>query len=286
MSEDNLAAPILTEVVGQPVSGGHIEVAGTAQSGLSSIPTISFSGTVTLYDADTVVGTGTVDRSGNFDIETASTFEDGLYDLKAVETGNGLTSPASTGLLVPIGTQAQIELYYSQILQRTASSAEVNAWVTAETSGQLTYSQILSDIVNSPEAVEFVDPIIRLYEVALGRIPDQAGLQGWENALASGAITEAQIAQAIVNSPEFLADHGGTNQVTATFVAGLYQTALGRQGSAAEIHSWVNSGQTAAQILRGFSDSAQFVHDTQVQIAELLTSAGQGLQVFDGHSLV
>jgi len=274
-----LPAPVLTGVVGQPGGNGPIEVQGTSEVTDPTGDTITLSS-----PGISIAGGGAVDSNGDFDATTFN-LADGIYPITATESQGSLTSTPSAPLLVAVGATAQIELYYEQVLQRTGSSAEVNAWMTAETSGQLTFSQILSDFVNSPEAVQFVDPIIRLYEAALGRIPDQAGLQGWENALASGAITEAQIAQAIVNSSEFLADHGGTNQVTAAFVAGLYETVLGRPGSAAEINSWVNSGQTAAQILAGFSDSPEFIHDTQAQIVGLLTSAGQGLGVFDGRSL-
>jgi uncharacterized repeat protein (TIGR03803 family) len=194
-------------------------------------------------------------------------------------TGTGFQSsslPSGTGY-----TGSQIDTIYQEVLQRPASTAEQNAWVTAEADGQVTAAQVLSDIVTSAEAVQFVYPIIRLYQASFDRVPDQAGLTGWVDAWRSGALTEGQIAQAFVNSSEFLSDYG-TTQVSTAFVGSLYQNVLGRQGSVSEISAWVNSGENAAQVLVGFSDSAEFQNDTRAAIIGFLDAAANGTESYHG----
>jgi hypothetical protein len=175
-------------------------------------------------------------------------------------------------------------MIYLDVLQRTAATDEQNNWVTAETAGLVTGPQIVSDIVNSPEAMQFVYPVIRLYQAAFDRVPDQAGLMGWAHALWAGAITETQVAQGLIGSPEF-AFHYGTSQVSTAFVSALYTNVLGRQGSDSEISAWVNSGQSASQILTGFSDSAEFAHNTQVKVVGFLDAAAAGTETYHGSLL-
>jgi len=178
-------------------------------------------------------------------------------------------------------TAAQINEIYEAVLQRPAATAEQNLWVSAEIAGQITAPQVLSEIVTSAEAIDFVYPVIRLYEAAFDRVPDQPGLMGWVGALAAGALTEAQVAQDFVNSPEFLV-HYGTTQVSTSFVSALYENVLGRQGSASEIDAWVNSGESASQILMGVSDSAESFHDTQAKAVGFLTAAALGTETYTG----
>ena len=58
-------------------------------------------------------------------------------------------------------------------------------------------------IVASSEASSFVDPIIRLYEVAFGRQADEAGLTNWVNTFRNGTSFET-IALVFTGSPEFI----------------------------------------------------------------------------------
>ena len=170
---------------------------------------------------------------------------------------------------------AQIQQIYLAVLQRSASTADANAWSTA-TNGTLTDAQVIADIVSSPEAVEYVDPIVRLYQAAFGRIPDEAGLKGWENSFKSGALSELQIVSDFISSAEFTARYGATNPngaPTSAFVQLLYQNVLGRQGSQSEVSGWVNSGQTDAEIMLGFVNSAEFISDTNSAVNTFLTNA-------------
>ncbi|HEX5500604.1 MAG TPA: Ig-like domain-containing protein, partial [Thermomicrobiales bacterium] len=86
-------APVLTNVVGQPVNGGKIEVQGGGEAG----------DTLTLYEGTKQVGSGTVAADGTFDIITTSTFTDGTHPLTATETDAiKRVSAASAGLSVAV----------------------------------------------------------------------------------------------------------------------------------------------------------------------------------------
>ena len=85
--------PAITSVVGQPANDGTVELDGTGSK---------VGDTVNLYaDGNTtnIVGTGTVDTSGNFDITTNATFVDGTHSFTAVESGIPVSSlPFSVGV--------------------------------------------------------------------------------------------------------------------------------------------------------------------------------------------
>ena len=111
--------------------------------------------------------------------------------------------------------------------------------------------------------------VLRLYQAAFGRAPDQPGLHNWINAIDQGA-TLSSVAGGFIGSAEFAARYGvGLN--TTAFVTALYQNALGRAPDAAGLANWtsqLDSGQiTQAQALVGFSESPENRADTAGQVA-------------------
>jgi Domain of unknown function (DUF4214) len=83
--------------------------------------------------------------------------------------------------------------------------------------------QIIVGVIE--QSVEYrTDEVERLYQQLLNRNADAQGLNGFVNALGSGA-TILQVEAAIVGSPEFFQDAGGTNQ---GFVTALYGDLLHR----------------------------------------------------------
>ena len=111
--------------------------------------------------------------------------------------------------------------------------------------------------------------MLRLYQAALGRAPDQPGLHQWISNLQAGVPLTA-LATAFLGSPEFAARFGA-GLGTAGFVTALYQNALGRAPDAAGLASWtsqIDGGQmTRAQVLVGFSESAENRANTAGQVA-------------------
>lgn len=101
--------------------------------------------------------------------------------------------------------------------------------------------------------------VSRLYEVALGRGADAYGLNQWTDLIDAGAPLSA-LANGFLGSPEFNARYGPLND--GQFVAQLYRNSLGREPDAAGLASWTNllaSGASRADVLTGFSESAEYV---------------------------
>ena len=145
--------------------------------------------------------------------------------------------------------------------------------------GQVDTLQGVADVqfLDGREVFDPAEPaaqVLRLYQAALGRAPDQAGLHGWIGALEQGAPLSG-LAASFLGSAEFAARYGtglGTAGLSpAAFVTALYQNALGRAPDAAGLAGWVgeiSSGQvTQAQALVGFSESAENQARTAGQVA-------------------
>lgn len=101
--------------------------------------------------------------------------------------------------------------------------------------------------------------VSRLYEVALGRGADAYGLNQWTDLIDAGAPLSA-LANGFLGSPEFNARYGPLTD--GQFVAQLYRNSLGREPDTAGLASWTNllaSGASRADVLTGFSESAEYV---------------------------
>lgn len=117
-----------------------------------------------------------------------------------------------------------------------------------------------------------------LYQGALGRTPDTAGLIYWENIyqtlpasvqamgayglsdVSAGYNGNLSVAAGFTNSAEFIAKYGTlTNQ---QFVTNLYANVLDRAPDTAGFNYWMNalsSGQSREHVLVGFADSAEAI---------------------------
>ena len=71
--------------------------------------------------------------------------------------------------------------------------------------------------------------VARLYEAALDRLPDQAGLNFWIGAVQGGQPLSS-LASGFLASPEFQSRFGGAGASNAAFVDQLYVNVLGRPG--------------------------------------------------------
>jgi serralysin len=97
----------------------------------------------------------------------------------------------------------------------------------------------------------------RLYQAALGRTPDKAGLGFHINSLDNGLALTA-VAQGFINSPEFASKYGALDN--SQFVTQLYQNVLhrGPDGSGLSYHVGnLDAGMSRAQVLVGFSESPE-----------------------------
>ncbi len=186
----------------------------------------------------------------------------------AVDTA---TSSAAV-LSVSLNDQALVQLLYLDVLDRPADVGGLANFVAALAAGQ-TPSAVLGDLLGSPEyGLRQVEPVIRLYYVALVRPPDYTGLQNWSNALHAGALTLTQAANQFVASPEFQLRYGTLDNMQ--FVQQLYLNVLGREADTAGLNDWLgqlNDGTSRGAVMVGFSESNEFKQDVanEVEIVRL-----------------
>ncbi|GJE41419.1 DUF4214 domain-containing protein [Methylobacterium soli] len=193
-----------------------------------------------------------------------------LKDLGAPVLGAATTGSQDTGY--------QINSVYRAVLQRSASLSEQQFWLAQETAG-VAPNHVRTAITTSAEADAYVDPIVRLYSVAFGRVPDQGGLNAHVNALQGNSLFS--VAANFVKSPEFAQLHGATS-VTDTLLQSFYANALGRFGSAGELESWKASGRSVEAILVGFSESPEFQGRSQAKVQAFLDAAAHGAANYTG----
>ncbi|MBB5692965.1 DUF4214 domain-containing protein [Muricoccus pecuniae] len=100
--------------------------------------------------------------------------------------------------------------------------------------------------------------VYRVYQAALGRAPDSVGLNGWVEAVESGAPLDS-IAAGFIRSAEFTTRFGTLDD--AGFIARTYQNVLGRAPDPAGASGWMSglaSGMSREAMLVGFSESVEF----------------------------
>lgn len=101
----------------------------------------------------------------------------------------------------------------------------------------------------------------RIYQAAFDRAPDAAGLDYWIDVLDSGAKGMTDVAADFLSSREFQQTYGALS--TQDFIEELYENILQRGGEDAGIDYWTDQldtgAQSRAQVLAGFSDSAENV---------------------------
>ena len=98
----------------------------------------------------------------------------------------------------------------------------------------------------------------RIYQAAFDRKPDVGGLGFWISQIDKGASLQS-VAQGFIGSAEFQKLYG-SSPTNAAFVDGLYHNVLHRAGEQGGVDYWIgvlNSGTSRADVLAGFSESAE-----------------------------
>ncbi|RMO31917.1 hypothetical protein ALQ42_03790 [Pseudomonas savastanoi pv. glycinea] len=181
-----------------------------------------------------------------------------------VNAGTSLTDIANQFVnsdeFVNISTLAPINTLYNELLGRTtgADSGGLQTWQTLLANGG-TLGDVAAGIAGSAEARTLDqsngDFVRDLYQVALGRSADQAGLDNWVNNLFNGA-SRADVAKAIVNSDEAVL------KADSDFIDNLYLTATGRASDTAGKATFTNilaNGGTHADVAIGIVGSVEAI---------------------------
>jgi len=127
--------------------------------------------------------------------------------------------------------QSIVKALYQDLLLRPVDSSGLRAWsvMLAVSSGQ---PALVASLTRSREYVQL--RVRQAYNQVLGRAPDSAGLAAWTREILAGRIPVDDVQRRFYASGEFVNRSGGTAN---GYVAGLYQTILGRAASQAEVDS-------------------------------------------------
>ena len=178
---------------------------------------------------------------------------------------------------MPTNTAIVTSLYQA-IDYLAPDTADLNTYVTLLNTGLASAGQVATDIETSPFTMNVVDAVIREYQAAFGRVPDQGGAAYWVGTLAgpTGVLNTAApnlttLSTTFDNSAEFGARYGGATATTAAnpaLVSALYINVLNRAPDAPGLAYWVGTGLNAAGLLTAFASAsdAEFVTNANAAI--------------------
>lgn len=135
----------------------------------------------------------------------------------------------------------------------------------------------VTDVIENGK--ELTGAVYRLYGATLGREPDTNGFLNWLNGLVrgqngTGGVNLTQAANAFVNSAEFQQTYGALSD--EEFVQQLYRNVLDREADARGLDRWTGDladGMTRAEVVLGFSQSAEFRSSTLAELDEWVRTA-------------
>ena len=120
---------------------------------------------------------------------------------------------------------SEIDAWYQAIQYRNPPASELASFNAQLQAGIITTAQAVTQIEASTYTQSYVDPVIREYQAAFGRVPDQAGVAYWVGQVATNPANLALLSTAFANSAEFFADYAAsaTTPASSTLVTALYQ---------------------------------------------------------------
>ena len=127
----------------------------------------------------------------------------------------------------------------------------------------------------------------RLYGAAFGRDAETTGLSDWVAALDAGATTLTAAANGFLGSAEFGQRYGQLDDTG--FVTRLYANVLGRAPDAAGLDAWAAQlarGASRAEVLLGFSESAEHKAATNAATNELWTVDPEAMDVLRAYATI
>lgn len=162
-------------------------------------------------------------------------------------------------------TTAQVNAWYQSVQFRDGPTATVNSYVSLLNSGAITPSQVQNAVIQDSYTFANVNSVIRLYQGAFNRVPDQTGENYWADIM--GATPDAEkpaqlqtIATGFANSTEFVATYGvnASAPINGAVITAFYANILNRAPDTAGYTYWLNSGLNVGQVLNSFAQSAEF----------------------------
>ena len=235
---------------------GSILLDGEGQDRLLSIEILQFADGI--YDVVNGILSGEARRAVTGTANSDTLQGGGSNDVLLGLSGNDTLEGGGGSDILNGGDGFDVALYSGVRLQYTTSITEIGGGSDG------------TDTLSSIEEARFVDGVLsfdvdgaaaqvmRLYDAALDRLPDQGGLESLTESLSSGAISLVLLANRFLASDEFQARYGTlSNQV---FIEQLYRFNLNREGDADGIQAWtsvLDQGASRDAVLLQFSESAE-----------------------------
>lgn len=186
------------------------------------------------------------------------------FDIAAI-TANGDGATGTSAEVVPqwwrpwTSANKAVTEIYTWLTGKAPTTAQLNAFIaSANSSGKLP-GDLVASLRDGTDAVNNVDPVIRLYSAYFLRPPDPSGLNYYLGKRRSGS-TLSSLSNTFVVSNEFKNRYGSlSNQ---DYVKLVYQNVLGRQPDSAGLQYWTNQLNTnkksRGQVMLSFSDSNEY----------------------------
>ena len=182
---------------------------------------------------------------------------DALLSIEAVRFADG------TEYFGPDSSGAGVHRLYLAALGRAADPTSLGAWSAALESGVTSTKAAAATLIGSAEfAQRYGAPdnagfVTLLYENALGRAPDAAGLNLWVGGLNNGSLTRPDVVLGLSDSAEFkaktapaLANGLWAPDPDAVAVERVYLAALDRPPDAGGLAFWTNALDSGAVTVR------------------------------------
>lgn len=172
-------------------------------------------------------------------------------------------------------TRLFVELQYRDILGRASDDGGADFWTARIREGGLSRSAYVESLVDSPEYLGSIAPVTRLYSAYFGRAPDAGGLEFWLGAFRSGMSLE-EISSHFAASDEFRETYGTLDD--RQFVDLVYRNVLERSPDEDGRRFWldrVQDGLTRGAVMTAFSESPEYIHQTNPRI--VVSSLYRGL---------
>lgn len=208
-----------------------------------------------------------------------------LHDL----TGAMLSMPEVQQHLNATDNVGFVEELYETVLGRQSDANGANGWITQLNAG-VSRVDVADSFVFSSEHIADIQPafsvgifvpdlhtsdVARLYYAMLDRAPDAGGLQGFTSGVENGVASLRDVAQAVINSPEYDSHTGALSN--SAYVQNIYEQVLGRQADAGGLQGWTDvlaQGASRASLVTAVVDSSEFqghyVNQSNAAYAEAL----------------
>lgn len=131
---------------------------------------------------------------------------------------------------VPSATASFVEQLYTRFLHRASDAGGMAYWTGKLDTGAMNAAQVSAEFMSGTEFQHAVDPVVRLYFAAFGRVTNAASFSFWADAVRSGQ-TPHQIGTELTEGPAFQSLYGALGN--GDFLDALYQAAFRRAPDAA-----------------------------------------------------